>query len=231
MRARIDGGNRHDGITLIELAIVLTIVVILVAIAVPSLISSRMLANEAAAVSQLRAIATAQVQLQKSGEADEDFDGVGEYGTLGELGGRVGVRGLSRDAPTGLGPDMSRVDVAGEVQHRGYVFRVYLPLEDGRGQREQPYGGMPAGIVDADQSELHWVAYTWPATNGISGTRTFVMDEGGEILQTEDPDRSGQNTAYVRAGDAFRTNDPDGMVDELAVEMTGTDGNRWLRLE
>jgi type IV pilus assembly protein PilA len=53
--------KRHDGFSLIELLIVIAIILIIAAIAIPSLIRSRMAANEAAAISNLRAIVTAGV--------------------------------------------------------------------------------------------------------------------------------------------------------------------------
>ncbi len=52
---------REGGFSLIELLVVIAVILILVAIAVPSYIRARISANEAAAVSSLRAITTAEV--------------------------------------------------------------------------------------------------------------------------------------------------------------------------
>jgi type IV pilus assembly protein PilA len=51
--------NRQAGFSLIELLIVIAIILVISAIAIPELLSSRMVANEASAVQTLRAIQTA----------------------------------------------------------------------------------------------------------------------------------------------------------------------------
>lgn len=228
MRERFVGRAAGRGFTIVELMVVTTIVAILLAIAVPNLISSRIRANETAAIASLRSVATAQAQFLQSAKADEDFDGHGEYGTFAEMGGRIGVRGFSTKVPTDLTASMSLVDVAGEVQKAGYVFRIYLPKADGTGEREQPYGGMSAGVVGPDNAEQYWACYAWPMSGGISGDRTFFLNQTAHILHSTEARRSGQNSAFVRAGDAFLTASPDDMTGETAVGATGSDGNVWL---
>ena len=70
------------GFTLIELMIVLAIIVIIAAIAIPNLLRARLAANETNAVGALRTLSSAQNCFQSSATADTDSDGIGEYGSL-----------------------------------------------------------------------------------------------------------------------------------------------------
>lgn len=56
--------RRQRGFSLIELLIVIAIILVIAAMAIPNLLRSKMSANEASAVGSLRAIATAQATYQ-----------------------------------------------------------------------------------------------------------------------------------------------------------------------
>ena len=73
--------RRAAGFSLIELLIVVAIILVIAAIAIPSYLRARITANESAAVSSLRTLNTAQVSYRTA------YSTVGYASTLGALGG------------------------------------------------------------------------------------------------------------------------------------------------
>jgi len=73
--------KRAEGFTLIELLIVLAIILVIAAIAIPSVIGGKMHANETSAVASIKAIQTAQTSYQTT------YFGEGYAGSLAALGG------------------------------------------------------------------------------------------------------------------------------------------------
>jgi type IV pilus assembly protein PilA len=73
--------KKHKGFSLIELLIVVAIILIIAAIAIPNLLRARIAANEASAVASLRSLNTAQISYNSS------FPTVGFATTLTALSG------------------------------------------------------------------------------------------------------------------------------------------------
>ena len=105
--------SSSKGFTLIELMIVLTIILVIAAIAIPNLLRSRMSANEAGAAGGIRTISTAEASFQAAG-IDATSTGIGKYGTLTSLG-------------TGVTPFIDNALASGTKQ--GYVFQVTPTFE------------------------------------------------------------------------------------------------------
>src|SRR5262249_39321069 len=74
--------RRSKGFTLIELMIVIAIIAIIAAIAIPNLIQARKHGNETAAIGALKTIATSQSIFR---EGDKDGNGTLDYASLAQL--------------------------------------------------------------------------------------------------------------------------------------------------
>ena len=94
--------KNQKGFSLIELLIVVAIILIIAAIAIPNLLRSRMAANEASAVGSLRTLNTAAVTYSST------YPSVGYPGTLGAL--------APASPATSAGADLvveRRIDISG----------------------------------------------------------------------------------------------------------------------
>jgi type IV pilus assembly protein PilA len=102
--------RKAKGFSLVELLIVVAIILIIAAIAIPNMLRARIAANEASAVSSVRTISTAETTYAST------YPSIGYTCTLSELGPPTGGAAVSA---TGAG---ILDDVLSTGQKAGYVF-------------------------------------------------------------------------------------------------------------
>lgn len=233
----------HTGFTLIELMIVVAVIAIIASLALPNLLASRMAANESAAISTLRQLASCQAQVKAAAYIDGDGDGVGEFGYFGELAGSHSVRGfvggVQAIVPAKVKPPVASSAFGnvqnGRVSRSGYLFQVFLPDAGGNGIPELATGGAdPASFPDPDLCEIVWCAYAWPVNFGSSSNRTFFTNQQGDLLHTLNDVQKYSATnppsasaAFISGGSANNINQP---TANTHPHKLGMDGQVWTNV-
>lgn len=156
--------RRNEGFTLIELMIVIAIIAIIAAIAIPNLLRSRLQSNEAAAIGNLRTLVSAQTAF-----ASAEGGYAGDYAEL-------------RDNPIALGNpayiDVVLPGVGGNLQ--GYEY-------------EMTGDGLSLVGRNVAEVFQNFIMTATPVRFGESGVRGFMVDGSGIIRFTMDgsaPDES-----------------------------------------
>ena len=200
----------------------IAIIAIIAAIAIPNLLSARLNANETAAIATLRNVISAQAQFQATARADENANGIGEYGFFSEMSGSAGVRNGAPLVPTVLSSVFRTSDANGIVTRSGYNFIIGLPRADGT-----PALVVDMSLVDPEIGETTWACYAWPTSYGNTGNRTFFVNQSGNIVWTNDSSYTGPNAVVAAEAAFLGAAGSSTITGDLAAGATGRDGNFW----
>ncbi len=152
---------RQKGFSLIELLIVVAIILVIAAIAIPNLLRSRMAANEASAVASLRTVNTSEVVYQSSygGSYAPSLTDLSDGGTA------------TNCAPTAIPTATSAClidSVLASGTKAGYTF-TYVPVASGGLDTSYTVNGDPIGTTGqrhffTDQTDVIRVNPAAPAS-------------------------------------------------------------------
>jgi type IV pilus assembly protein PilA len=159
--------RKRNGFSLIELLIVVAIVVVIAAIAIPNLLRSKIAGNEATAVGSLRNIMSAEA-------AYKAMYGVGFSNDLGTLGGQADNAQPSCSTALLLDPTLAKSASGNQAQKSGYKF-TFTPGT----QAFQPDSAVPAGCTVGKGDG--YAVQADPVDPGVSGKRHFCTDASGVI--------------------------------------------------
>jgi type IV pilus assembly protein PilA len=170
--------NSPAGFTLIELLIVVALIGIIAAIAVPGLLRARVAGNEASAIASLRTINSSQQAYMSS-------CGNGFFAS------RLTI--LADPAPTGAGFISPNLGAADTVDKSGYRLTMAEGSEALGAIRD---GCNPSGTAGNLFSSYY--ASNQPITAGVSGTRWFFTNTLGTVFFSINDDFDADDLGNVR---------------------------------
>jgi type IV pilus assembly protein PilA len=165
--------RKQKGFSLIELLIVVAIILIIAAIAIPNLLRARIAANESSAVSSVRTINTAEVTYQTA------YPTVGYAAALASLGPTSATTCVPASTSACLIDWVLATAAAGTAGKSGYTFAA-------------------TGLVPLNGINTSYVVGSAPVTYNQSGIRNFCS--GDDAVLRFNPGAAGSTPIATAAG-------------------------------
>src|SRR5438309_8939942 len=159
------------GFSLVEILVVVMVILIIAAIAIPNLVHGKMRANEAAAVSSVKTINTAQLMY------NDAFPDVGYASSLVNL----GAHGSSCEKPTSTSACLIMDEALTSGLKSGYLFEI---VADGNTPTASysltatPHSGL-SGRCSISSNESGHIHITLPGSSGTSGGKSVGASSAG----------------------------------------------------
>ena len=224
--------------------LIVSVLVLIISAAMPNMPDYTMDPNESSAIATLRSIITAQTTFQEKAYIDVDKDGIGEFGYMAEMAGRIPLRApegadQNKRAPAVLWKALGTVNANGYVKSSGYYFIMYIagqnnmpcPEVKGGGCNEMTLHTWENTSGGANPSEKLWCCYAWPVSVGETGRKAFMCNQSGIVLQTDNEIQQYSGTLNppfpLAAYESMARGD---MTDDLSINgvpSTCRDGSVW----